>query len=250
MKSIPDPKGILGLLSLTSLGAAIFLPDPYHQLDRRDGQAWPYGVIGDSWRSGVSYNNDTLYDNNKDSCLRTKESHGPQMEADTTWPSHGTSNPRDAACSGSNLGDIILGQHQMENVGNPDVVIMTSAGNKHSNPTHNYGNAYVNDPDRCGDCVKAPDAASECITNPNKMAYDLTIKIDLFDDPAVSGNYDFLLYLTGYAQSFERKASCFTNRRYLQFLVFLVIEPLIDPVAVDTFYVLPMVLRIMVHPIL
>ena len=84
MKSTPDPKGILGFLSLTGLGAATFLPDIVYQLDRRDGQAWPYGVIGDSLGSGVSYNHDVLYDNNKDDCLRTKESHGPQMEADTT----------------------------------------------------------------------------------------------------------------------------------------------------------------------
>lgn len=84
MKSIPDPKGILSFLSLTGFGAATFLPDTYYQLDQRDGQAWPYGIIGDSWGSVVSYNNDVLYDENKDNCLRTKESHGPQMEADST----------------------------------------------------------------------------------------------------------------------------------------------------------------------
>ncbi len=213
MKSIPDPKGILGFLSLTSLGAATFLPDTYYQLDRRDGQAWPYGVIGDSWGSGVSYNDDVLYDGNKDNCLRTSESHGPQMEADNTWIGHDPSGLRDAACSGSILGDIVEGQHQMGKVGNPDVVIMTSGGNNagfgnivdvciyHSDQAHNYGNPYVNDPDRSGDCAKALDAALEYITD--KMQIDLTNTLDdLFNDPAVSGDSDFLLYLTGYAQFF------------------------------------------------
>ena len=182
MMATPDPKGILGFLSLTGLCAATFLPDTYYQLDRRDGQVWPYGVIGDSWGSGVSYNKDVLYDDNKDSCLRTKESHGPRMEADITWIGHSSSGLRDAACSGSNLRDIVIGQHQMGKVGNPDVVIMTSGGNNagfgnivdvciyHSDPRHDYGNAYSDDPDRSGECAKALDAALDYI---NRMAFDL-----------------------------------------------------------------------------
>ena len=43
---------------------------------KRDKPPWPYGVIGDSWGSGVAYNDDVLYDDNRDKCLRTKESHG------------------------------------------------------------------------------------------------------------------------------------------------------------------------------
>ena len=227
MKSIPDTNGILGFLSLTSLAAASFLPDTYHQLDRRAGQAWPYGVIGDSWGSGVSYNTAVLYDDNKDNCLRTKESHGPQMEADPNWVGHDPSGLRDAACSGSRLVDIALGQHQMGKVGNPDVVIMTSGGNNagfgnivdvciyHSSPTHNYGNAYANDPDRTGDCAKGLDAALDYITDANKMANDLTQTLDdLFADPAVSGNSDFLLYLTGYAQFFGTDYDKWCNSEY------------------------------------
>ena len=227
MKSIPDPKSILGFLSLTSLGVASFLPDTYRQLHRRDGQAWPYGVVGDSWGSGVSYNNDVLYDNNNDSCLRTKESHGPQMEADSTWIGHDPSGLRDAACSGSNLGDIVKGQQQMGKVGNPDVVIMTSGGNNagfgnivdvciyHSKPTHYYGNPYWDDPDRSGDCARALDAALEYITDPNAMAYDLTKTIDdLFNDSSVNDNSDFLLYLTGYAQFFGTDYDPWCNSEY------------------------------------
>lgn len=224
MKSTPDPKGILGLLNLIGLGAATFLPDTFYGLDRRDGKAWPWGVIGDSWGSGVSYKTDVLYDNNKDNCLRTKESHGPQMEADTTWIGHNPSGLRDAACSGSNLADIAVGTHQMAKVGNPDVVIMTSGGNNahfgnivdvciyHSDVRHDYGNPYSSDPDRSGDCAKALDAALAIIEDPNQLALDLTRTLDdLFNDPAVSGNPNFLLYLTGYAQFFGTDYDAWCN---------------------------------------
>ena len=224
MKSIPHPSRILGFLSLTSLCASSVLPDTNHQLDRRDGQAWPYGVVGDSWGSGVSYNNDVLYDDNKDNCLRTKESHGPQMEGDNTWVGHDPSGLRDAACSGSTLGDIVRGQQQMSKVGNPDVVIMTSGGNNagfgnivdvciyHSQPTHYYGNPYYDDPDRSGDCAKALDSAWEYITNPDKMAKDLTITIDdIFKTSPAKDNPDFLLYLTGYAQFFGPDLASWCN---------------------------------------
>ena len=94
------------------------------------GQTFNYAVIGDSWGSGVAWNDKTLYDDNKDKCLRTFESHGPQLEADTTWLKGFTSGLRDAACSGSRLIDLELGQRQMTKVGDsPDVIIMTSGGN-------------------------------------------------------------------------------------------------------------------------
>ena len=188
---------------------------PLHQR-RRSLAVWSHGrLMGDSWGSGVSYNTDVLYDDNRDDCLRTKESHGPQMEADQSWVGHDPSGLRDAACSGSQLGDIVAGQHQMGKVGDsPAVVVMTSGGNNagfghivdvciyHSDPTHNYGNPYWNDPDGSGDCAKALANATEYITNPDKMPFDLARTLDdVLNDPA-SKNPDFLLYLTGYAQFF------------------------------------------------
>lgn len=38
---------------------------------KKDNPSWPWGVIGDSWESGVSYNNSVLFGNNLDNCLRT-----------------------------------------------------------------------------------------------------------------------------------------------------------------------------------
>ena len=203
--------------SLITLITASIIPETIlskaFALNKRDSGPWPYGVIGDSWGSGVSYNDDVLYDKNLDNCLRTKESHGPQLEADTTWTGDFSSGLRDAACSGSQLVDLAKGAYQMGKVGNPNLVVMTSGGNNcgfgrivdvciyHSNPTFDYGPAYKDDNDRTGECAKALDEASNYISN--KLQQDLINTInDILADPNIKKNPDFLLYLTGYAQFF------------------------------------------------
>ena len=207
--------GFLGLINLVT--ANIRDEDPFRasidQLARRDMPPWPYDLIGDSWGSGVAYSQDVLYDNNTDNCLRTKESHGPQMEADTTWTGSFSSGLRDAACSGSRLVDLAKGNYQMGKVGEPDVVIMTSGGNNcdfgnivdvciyHSSPTTNYGPAYADDTDSSGACAKALDNAQNYITGKLQGDHIQTID-DLFEDSHVNSNPDFLLYVTGYAQFF------------------------------------------------
>lgn len=205
---------VVGLISLTS---AAVLPDSDQStsfLGRRDN-VWPWAVIGDSWGSGVSYNNDVLYDGNKDSCLRTKESHGPQMEASTSWLGDFTSGLRDAACSGSQLVDLAKGGYQMGKVGQPDLIVMTSGGNNagfghivdvciyHSNPTHNFGLAYKDDDPKnpTGECGQALNVAANYINGAMRQDLINTIN-DILADPNVHNNADFLLYLTGYAQFF------------------------------------------------
>lgn len=89
---------------------------------KRNNDPWPYAVVGDSWGSGVAWKDDILYDNNTDFCLRTKESHGPQMEGDDQWSGFQKSTLRDAVCSGSTLGDIVKGGNQIGKVGNPNVL--------------------------------------------------------------------------------------------------------------------------------
>ena len=212
-------KHITSVLSLISLIAASKIPHgkplsaSTGQLAKRIESPWPYAVIGDSWGSGVSYNNDVLYDNNLDNCLRTKESHGPQMEADTSWTGSFSSGLRDAACSGSRLVDLAKGGYQMGKVGTPNVVVMTSGGNNcgfgnivevciyHPNFLKNYGPAYADDTDGTGMCAQALNNALNYITN--SLQQDLTNTInDILDDPNVKSNPDFLLYLTGYALFF------------------------------------------------
>ena len=211
---------LLAALSLASLTTAGIIPEvnPFNAiavgLTKRD-DPWPWGVIGDSWASGVAYNKDVLYDDNKDKCLRTKESHGPQLEADSDLFGHEPSGLRDAACSGSQFVDLAKNQYQMGKVGNPNLVVMTSGGNNagfgrivdvciyHSDPRHDYGPAYKDDKNRKGDCAKALNDAKEYIENPDKMRDELIITLDdILKDNHVKDNPDFLLYLTGYARFF------------------------------------------------
>ena len=212
-------KHSLGVLSFTNLVTTNVIrdDDPFRasidQFTRRDKPSWPYAVIGDSWGSGVAYNQDVLYDNNSDNCLRTKESHGPQMEADTTWTESFSSGLRDAACSGSRLVDLTKGNYQMGKVGQPDDVIMTSGGNNcdfgiivdfciyYSSPTTNYGPAYADDTDSSGACAKALNNAQNYITNTLQQDLINTVN-DILADSNLKPNPDFLLYLTGYAQFF------------------------------------------------
>ena len=219
MDFIPRVKHFIGVLGLTNLITAGIIPDAKafkvrtEHLTTRDASPWPYGVIGDSWGSGVSYNDDVLYDNNLDNCLRTKESYGPQMEADTSWTGSFSSGLRDAACSGSRLVDLAKGGYQMGKVGNPNVVVMTSGGNNcgfgvivdvciyHSDPTTNYGPAYKDDTERTGACAKALDNVQTYTTNTLQQDLINTIN-DILADPSVKSNPEFLLYLTGYPQFF------------------------------------------------
>ena len=219
MDFIPRVKHFIVVLGLTNLITAGMIPDPKalkvstEHLITRDTSPWPYGVIGDSWGSGVSYNDDVLYDNNLDNCLRTKESHGPQMEADTSWTGPFSPGLRDAACSGSRLVDLSKGAYQMGKVGSPNVVVMTSGGNNcgfgnivtvciyQPDPSNNYGPAYKDDTERTGECAKALDNAQTYITNTLQQDLINTIN-DILADPSVKSNPEFLLYLTGYAQFF------------------------------------------------
>ncbi len=228
---------LLGALSLATLISAGAIPttNPLRGISgrtatitERDGDPWPYAVLGDSWGSGVAWKDDVLYDNNQDSCLRSKEAHGPQMAGDNQWSGFQKSTLRDAACSGSDLRDIVKGGNQIGKVGNPNVLVMTSGASQagfgnivkaciyHPNPSHNYGPAYKDDNNRIGDCAKALDDALSYITDPNKMENDLRLTIDdVFNDPAVKDNSNFLLYITGYAQFFGTDLSeVFNNENW------------------------------------
>ena len=204
-----------GISSASSLLNTSRFQDASMRLTLRDATPWPYGVIGDSWGSGIAYNEEVLYDGNLDNCLRTKESHGPQMESDTSWTGAYSSGLRDAACSGSTFLDFAKGHHQMGKVGNPDVVIMTSVGNNarfglivdfcvyHANSRHNYGPAYKDDDlnNPKGDCALALKWTTNYINE--NMGQELVNTInDVFNDASVINKPDFLLYVTGYAQFF------------------------------------------------
>lgn len=226
-------KHLIGALGLSNAVSASVLPATSSvNVDKRDGEPWPYGVTGDSWGSGVAWSKEVLYDDNKGTCLRTKESHGPQMEGDNAWTGFGKTTLHDAACSGRTLGDIVAGEHQIGQIGNPNVMVMTAGGNQagfghivevciyHPDPKHNYGPAYKDDKDGKGECAVALDDALKYITRPPEdgapgMEYDLRVTLDdVFKDSAVKDNSDFLLYITGYAQFFGTDYDEWCNNQY------------------------------------
>ena len=180
---------------------------------KRDNPVWPWGVIGDSWGSGVSYNDSVLLDDNLDNCLRTWEGHGPQMNKDSSWQGSFSSGLRDAACSGSELVDLAKGRYQLGKVGLPNLLVMTSGGNDvgfanvlenciyQPNVVYNYGPAFADDKDKTHACAVAIQDSKDNIANRLEKWLTDTIN-DILADPNVNKNPDFLLYLTGYARFF------------------------------------------------
>ena len=99
---------------------------------KRDATPWTWGYVGDSWASGVAYSSDSSYDGNAGGCLRYDEAAGPQLSRNTEWwgsKSEYKSDFRDAACSGSILKNIFLENGQIQQTGNPNLVILTAGGN-------------------------------------------------------------------------------------------------------------------------
>jgi hypothetical protein len=90
-----------------------------------------WGSIGDSWNSGVAYSLDTLYDKNKNGCLRIKGSYSDQMNQDKNWvvPSLSPTKFEWPGCSGSLLVDMYAGKRQILDTGTPQFVVMTAGGN-------------------------------------------------------------------------------------------------------------------------
>ena len=124
-----------------------------------------WGTIGDSWDSGVAYNNDVTYDNNADQCLRLIDAYGAQMANDQSWVTDGQ-NFTFAGCSGAVLSDMVApgGQQQLQKISQPQFVAMTAGGNNegfgrivdgciyHGTPGTDYGPPYDQDPDGVGEC--------------------------------------------------------------------------------------------------
>jgi hypothetical protein len=232
MEKFPNLKQLIGILGLTNIASAGVLSMlPSRELVTRAGEPWSYGVIGDSWGSGVAWKKDLLYDDNKGECLRTKESHGPQLEGDDKWLGFKKTTLHDAACSGRSFGNIVKGEHQMGQVGSPHLVVMTAGGKQagfghiveaciyHPDPQHNYGKAYKDDQDRKGDCAVALDGALQYINKPadkpQGLEYDLRKTLDdLFKDPAVSSSLTSLVYVTGYAQFWGTDYDDWCNTQY------------------------------------
>lgn len=182
--------------------------------DNAGKNTFQWGVIGDSYASGVAYLQSNAYDNNAENCLRLTEAYGPQLEGDTTWQNGATQEFHFAACSGKVLGDMAQGQHQTDNTGSsPNLVIMTAGGNNagffsivdscvyHVNKDQDYGPNYADDTARTGACAIAIDKQTKYVNGELGNDLQKTI-VDIFDRDNVKSNPDFMLYVTGYATFF------------------------------------------------
>jgi hypothetical protein len=176
-------------------------------------------VLGDSWASGVAYNADNTFDDNKDNCLRITEAYGAQLTANQTWLQQGTTLSFSfPACSGSRLVDIVSGRKQMSKLQSvTDVIVMTVGGNnagffdiasnciyhqKLEKDGFSYGNPYEDDPDRSGLCAKSIDVSKTYIEE--KFANDIRITINqMLAEDVVKANPDVKIYYTGYAEFFN-----------------------------------------------
>ena len=95
----------------------------------RDTDAWTWGYVGDSWASGVAYDQASALDNNAGGCLRYAQSAAPQINSDQEWWSSRDGfapDLRDASCSGSQLVNIWQDAGQVLQTGSPNIIVMTS----------------------------------------------------------------------------------------------------------------------------
>jgi hypothetical protein len=196
------------LLSFASaIGGPILVPQPFE-----------WGTIGDSWDSGVAYNEKVAYDNNKDDCLRLKDAYGAQMEADHTWTGIEGQEFHFQGCSGSRLVNMVAERGQIQRTGKPFLVVMTVGGNNanfgaiadncvyHGNPFGNYGPSWHDDPNGVGECKKSLKGAADYINNKGNggLASDFRNTLDdIFKSNAAKARGEFYLYVTGYAHFFN-----------------------------------------------
>ena len=175
-----------------------------------------FGVLGDSWASGVSFNKRTEWDGNAGNCFRSTDSYGVQMAADDSWAGENP-NFNFTACSGSKIGDVAgSDESQSSKVKSPNLLVITTGGNDagffdvadscvyQSNPKRDYGLPYHKDPDRIGACTKAIDAATDRVVKSDQIGKSLTaMYTDILNSDQAKANPDLRIYQTGYVHYFN-----------------------------------------------
>jgi hypothetical protein len=209
MLSVINLTIFLSAITRTTLTAVVNItagPDPFR-----------WAAIGDSWSSGVAWSKASSYDNNKDKCLRLKDSYAVQMFNDRTWvqPGVGEITFEFKGCSGGRLEDMYDGQQQIKQTDQPRVVVLTVGGNNAlfapivdscvylSNPLFDYGKRFDLDTASTGECKRNLNSAQNYITSDTEfgMAAQLRTTLDkLFGWAANEKKLPyFYLYVTGYA---------------------------------------------------
>lgn len=175
-----------------------------------------FAVLGDSWASGVSYQTSVQYDDNSSGCMRNNQAYGVQLKNDITWAGSNISFDF-PACSGSRMIDMAKGHDQIDQLQDPNIIIMTIGGNDIgffevvdscvflSNTTHDYGPQYENDPGRVGEYAKAIDKAMGYL-NDTELGFGFDLSrtfMDLLGSNPAKANPDLRIYQTGYAHYFN-----------------------------------------------
>ena len=203
------------LTNIHSINTTIAIPVVPQPLPRPKTSNFTFGVLGDSFASGVSFNKRTEYDGNAGNCFRSTDSHGVQMAADDSWAGE-SPNFNFTACSGSSAGDVAGGiKNQLANVKNPDLLIITTGGNEagffdvvdscvyHSNNGRDYGLPYHKDTNRTGACTKAIDKATNFTTDGRLSESLTTMYKSLLASDQAKANPDLRIYQTGYVHYFN-----------------------------------------------
>jgi hypothetical protein len=187
------------------------------QMAAADNFEW--GVIGDSWTSGVAYSVATVYKlTDLEYCYRTNETWGAQMEADTTW----TIEPQNfhfAGCGGTLMNDL---KRQMGLVGNSQLILGTMGGNNAhfgdiaraciyqppGAPSGGWGLPYDQDPNGEGLCKQNLALSRTYLTDPttNNLHDDFTTALNDVFSVKLTGprNGDrFDLYVSSYVEFFD-----------------------------------------------
>lgn len=202
------------MLALATLAIAAPADFPIATRDEHD-RTLHWAGLGDSWASGVTYQNNPSLDWDGDpgaveSCKRIVDAYAAQMSNDTSWVNGMKQDFKFISCSGSRI-DTLRGQaEQMDNT--PTFATLTIGGNDvgfydiaiaciyHTNPVHFYGPDY---PDQSGDCWKAIDNTRRIISDGRQRnSISRGLGAILATDQA-KADPTFHIYLTGYAHFFN-----------------------------------------------
>jgi hypothetical protein len=176
-------------------------------------------VIGDSWASGVAYNLSNVYKaTDNETCYRSKEAWGAQMENDNSW-SLSPQAFQFAACGGTLMDD--LERQMKERAGQPDIVWGMFGGNNaffgaiaraciyqpiSLEHPFGWGPPWDEDSDGTGLCKKNIQQAENFLNDPNgirkEFARALNDIITVAQDTQAL-NQPFDLYVSSYVRFFD-----------------------------------------------
>ena len=207
-KMYPILQNLYLVLLFTTLAVALAPPAP-------PPKTLEWAALGDSWASGVTYQNnpDLDYDKGNDEliaqCRRIVDAYGYQMFQDNSWSGVRPQKFNFVACSGSNFNSMA---GQADAMGNAEFATLTIGGNDayfydvvtqciyQQEPWKNYGPAY---PDQSGACELAIERSSKQVNSEEfKNSFKAMFNAILNNDNA-KNQEAFQLYITGYAHFFN-----------------------------------------------